>query len=75
MFRRGVSGRGAAGAGPLPRLQQAHPARAEHDAEGPGRFRTGFHSAHQRGKQHQTFSSDLFFCLFPLDPGDNNESE
>ena len=44
-----VPGRGEAGEGPLPRLQQAHPAGAEHDSEGRGRLRTGFHPADQCG--------------------------
>ena len=44
-----VPGRGEAGTGPLPRLQQAHPTRAEHDSEGRGRLRTGFHPADQCG--------------------------
>ena len=43
-------GGGAPGSRPLPRLQQIDPTSAEHDAEGRGSVRTGFHSAHQCGK-------------------------
>ena len=45
-----LTGGGASGARPISRLQQTDPARAEHDTEGRGRLRSGFHSAHQCGK-------------------------
>ena len=36
--------------GNLFRLQQAHPTSSEHDPEGPGGVRAGFHTADQRGE-------------------------
>jgi hypothetical protein len=45
-----LTGGGAVGSRSVSRLQQAHPAGAKHDAEGRGRLRSGFHSAHQCGK-------------------------
>ncbi len=61
LFSRPVlTGRGAAGAGSLPRLQQAHPTGAEHDAEGGGGLRTGFHSAHQCGESEARKSASGF---------------
>lgn len=43
VFRR----RGAAGARPVPRIQQAHPARAEHDPESGRALRAGLRAAYQ----------------------------
>ena len=58
-FRSGLTGRGEVGEGSLQRLQQAHQSCPEHDTEGPGRIRTGFHPTDQRCK----YPSKL---LYPL---------
>ena len=58
-FRSGFTGRGEVGEGSLQRLQQAHQTCPEHDTEGPGRIRTGFHPTDQRCK----YPSKL---LYPL---------
>ena len=60
-FRFVLARGGASRARPVSRLQQTHPARAEHDAEGGGRLRTGFHSAHQCGKK-----SDIENWILPI---------
>ena len=45
-----LRGRGETGSRPLLRLQQADPARGEHDQDRPSRVRTGVHTADQRGE-------------------------